>query len=143
MIISFILFFINIFSFPQKPELSWKGQIKQNENGAILELKVKIVKDWYIYAPSQIIEGPVGLSLINDSPEKIEFLGDLIAISPREKIDEIWGGSISYFAFEGGVMQRINIKSKGNISVSVKAMVCSYNKGICIPINQKIIIKNP
>lgn len=103
-----------------------------------LVFKAQIPRDWYIYSNDFDPDlGPMLTELNLSKSEGIELVGDLKAINPSKKFDEIWEGEVTYFAGTGSFEQTVKVTNT-NISIvgGLEYQMCSDVTGQCIPFEE-------
>lgn len=125
--------FAQIISPPQ-----WNIQLSENEltiNGEVeLVFKVQIPVNWYIYSNDFDPDlGPLLTELDLEDSIGIEMSGNLRAIDPKKKYEEVWEGEVTYFEKEGEFRQSFiisgtNVRIKGAITYQM----CSDITGQCV-----------
>ncbi len=103
-----------------------------------LVFKAQIPRDWYIYSNDFDPDlGPMLTELNLSKSEGIELVGDLKAINPNKKFDDIWEGEVTYFAGTGSFEQTVKVT---NTSISIvgglEYQMCSDVTGQCIPFEE-------
>lgn len=106
--------------------------------GETIELifKVKIDEKWYIYSndfdPNL---GPVVTSFKFKKSDEYELKGKTLAINPKEKYDDVWGGKVRYFTGKAEFRQKIKVKAGlKSISGTYEGQTCTDVDGKCIPV---------
>ena len=104
--------------------------------------KAQIPKDWYIYSNDFDPDlGPMLTELNLTTSEGVELSGELKALNPRKKFDEIWEGEVTYFVGTGTFEQPIKITADNiNIIGSLDYQMCSDVTGQCIPFEEDVKI---
>ncbi|TVP45548.1 MAG: DUF255 domain-containing protein, partial [Mongoliibacter sp.] len=100
--------------------------------------KAQIPKDWYIYSNDFDPDlGPMLTELNVDKSTGFELVGELKAVNPKSKFDEIWEGEVTYFEGTGTFEQRIKITGN-NISLEgfLGYQMCTDVTGQCIPFDE-------
>lgn len=104
--------------------------------------RAEIPKDWYIYSNDFDPDlGPMLTELNVDKLSGIELLGDLKAINPKSKYDEIWEGEVTYFEGKGAFEHRVKITRRNVELVGfLSYQMCTDVTGQCIPFDEDIEI---
>ncbi|WP_194775072.1 protein-disulfide reductase DsbD family protein [Pararhodonellum marinum] len=99
-----------------------------------LILKADIPRDWYIYSNDFDEDvGPILTHLILEENVGIVQKGDLKAINPKTKYDNIWEGEVTYFEQKGEFRQTFEITgAAGRLTGVVEYQMCSDITGQCI-----------
>ncbi len=138
--IAFIFVAIGSFSFAQVLEPStWSHEASKNqvEIGEEIELTftATIDKDWYLYSSDFDPDcGPMVTTFTFTANDTYALVGELRAINPEEKYDEIFECNVKTFKKKGVFKQAVKIlKSNPVISGNYEFQVCSDIDGKCIP----------
>lgn len=118
-----------------------KKDLKVGDETKII-FNADIPKDWYIYSNDFDPDlGPMLTELNVDKSSGIEFIGELKAINPKSKYDEIWEGEVTYFEVSGAFEQKVRI-TKREISLvgNLGYQMCTDVTGQCIPFEEDIDI---
>ncbi|MBW3469246.1 protein-disulfide reductase DsbD family protein [Arthrospiribacter ruber] len=118
-----------------------KKNLKVGEEAKIV-FKAQIPKDWYIYSNDFDPDlGPMLTELNVDKSSGLELTGELKAVNPKSKFDEIWEGDVTYFEGTGTFEQKIKITGS-NVSIegSIGYQMCSDVTGQCIPFDEDFIL---
>ncbi|MEX2593046.1 MAG: cytochrome c biogenesis protein CcdA [Anditalea sp.] len=99
-----------------------------------LILKARIPTNWYIYSNDFDPDlGPILTELSLEGSVGIERKGDLRAIDPKRKYEEVWEGEVTYFDEEGEFRQSLLISSENvQIQGTVTYQMCSDITGQCV-----------
>lgn len=118
-----------------------KKNLKIGEEAKIV-FKAQIPKDWYIYSNDFDPDlGPMLTELNVDKSSGLELTGELKAVNPKSKFDEIWEGDVTYFEGTGTFEQKIKITgSSVSIEGSIGYQMCSDVTGQCIPFDEDFIL---
>ena len=142
-ILGFIACFAVFFSKAQiEQPASWAFDISESDLSVGVEVdlifKVTVEKDWYIYSSDFILEpGPIPTSIEFDKNDSYELVGELKAINPKKKYDDIFEGEYTYFNGYGEFRQRVKILSENPIIKGIyNYQVCSDVDGKCIPFEE-------
>lgn len=149
------LFFIiiyHIFSIAGSAQIlqpsSWTTEVSKTDVkvGDEIELifKAKIIDDWYLYSSDFDPEcGPMVTTFYFEPNSSYELVGELEAINPVEKYDEIFECTVKVFKKEGEFRQRIKVLSPDlTVSGNYEFQVCSDVDGKCIPFDQDFTFDN-
>jgi len=118
---------------------SWKEYPSKTdvEIGEEIELifEATIDKKWYLYSSDFDPEcGPIVTSFTFQKNNSYELVGELQAIDPITKFDEIFECEVRIFKGKGEFRQKIKVLTPNlNISGSYSFQVCSEETGQCIP----------
>jgi len=107
-----------------------------------LSLKAEIPIGWYIYSNDFSEDlGPILTSLdLEESPDYSKS-GDLKAINPKTKYEEVWEGDVTYFMGEALFEQPMVLNSpSGTILGTITYQMCSDISGQCINYEEDIEI---
>lgn len=106
--------------------------------GETIELifQVKVDDNWYLYSndfdPNL---GPVITSFKFKKSAGYELKGKALAIHPKEKYDDVWGGKVRYFTGKAEFRQKILVKAGlRSISGTYEGQTCTDIDGKCIPV---------
>lgn len=118
-----------------------KKDLKVGDETKII-FKADIPKDWYIYSNDFDPDlGPMLTELNVDKSSGIEFIGELKAINPKSKYDEIWEGEVTYFEVSGAFEQKVRItKREVSLVGNLGYQMCTDVTGQCIPFEEDIDI---
>lgn len=126
---------------PPKWKIQFADQTLTKGEEAVITLKAQIPTNWYVYSNDFEDVGPIQISLTFNETTGIFPKGELIAINPKSKFDEIWDDEVKYFDKEANFKQTILITGeKINISGSVSYQMCSDVTGQCIPFEEDFIL---
>ncbi len=104
--------------------------------------QAKIDDNWYMYSSELKVDGPLPTSVNFTKNETFQPIGKLVAIKPKEKYDEIWGGKVAYFEHEAKFIQKVKIlKSNPTIEGKVECQTCTNKDGKCVPNKEKFKIE--
>ncbi len=116
----------------------WDFQLSKNDpkvgDEIELILKATVPVNWYIYSNDFDKDlGPILTTLDLEGSEGIAQVGELEAINPKKKFEEVWGGDVTYFEGVGEFRQKIKIASSSvKILGTVEYQMCSDITGQCI-----------
>ncbi|WP_186757141.1 protein-disulfide reductase DsbD family protein [Echinicola salinicaeni] len=138
--IAFILCLLSVSAFsqiiqPPKWEISLSDQSAEVGEEIDLIFRAEIPKNWYIYSNDFDPDlGPMLTELSLEGSKGLEKVGELQAIDPKRKIDEIWEGEVSYFTGKGEFRQKIKITSEQvKVNATLGYQMCSDVTGQCVP----------
>ncbi|AFM04069.1 thiol:disulfide interchange protein [Bernardetia litoralis DSM 6794] len=99
-----------------------------------LYFEVEIEKDWYVYSSDFDKNlGPIVTELAFEKNDAYQVVGDLKAVSPKKKYDDLWGGEYTYFVKKGKFYQVVKIlKQDATIKTTLTYQECSEVSGKCI-----------
>jgi len=147
LLLVFASLFITISSYSQILEPSeWKetASKKEVEVGEEIDLifTATIDKDWYLYSSDFDPEcGPIVTTFDFEPNSSYELVGDLKAINPIEKFDDIFECNVRIFKKKGEFRQTIKVLSPDlKVSGSYNFQVCSEVSGQCIPFDYDFTI---
>ncbi|UII34092.1 thioredoxin family protein [Fulvivirga ulvae] len=144
---SSLVFSLPIFSQVIEPS-SWttSASSKEVEVGDNVELifKAKIIKDWYLYSSDFDPDcGPMVTTFTFTPNSSYELVGDVKAINPVEKYDDIFECNVRIFKKTGEFRQTIKVLNTDlKISGNYEFQVCSDVDGKCIPFDHDFIFDN-
>lgn len=100
-----------------------------------------IEEGWYLYSSKLAVEGPMPTSVSFTANGSFQAIGELQAINPKEKQDEVWGGKIQYFVKTGVFTQKVKIlKDHPVIDGKLSYQTCTIKDGSCIPNKDKFTL---
>ncbi|WP_291721618.1 protein-disulfide reductase DsbD family protein [Bernardetia sp.] len=96
--------------------------------------EVDIEKDWYIYSSDfDKTLGPIVTEVVFEKSDAFEVVGDLKAVNPKKKYDDLWEGEYTYFVKKGKFYQTVKIlKPTVTIKATLTYQECSEVSGKCI-----------
>lgn len=107
--------------------------------GETIELvfKAKIDKGWYLYGNDFSPDlGPLLTTFEFKKNSGYELIGKPMAINPKKKFDDIFGGEYSYFTKSAEFRQKVKVLSEGvKITGTWDGQTCTEADGKCININ--------
>lgn len=122
---------------------SWAPSKKTVKVGDEIELifKVAVEDNWYIYANDFDPEcGPLLTKVALTSNAGFKTIGELKAINPKTKHDEVFGCDVKIFEHTGEFRQKIKILSTNlNLSGTYDGQTCT-EAGKCIPFDGEFTI---
>lgn len=116
---------------------SWAPSKTSVKTGEEIDLVFTVVtdKNWYVYANDFDPDcGPMITTVALESHPSYELVGDLRAIKPKAKFDEIFGCDVKIFESKGEFIQTIKVLSQDLKLVGVyEGQTCTEIDGKCIP----------
>jgi thiol:disulfide interchange protein DsbD len=105
----------------QQTPVSWKVESRTGgDGGAELVFTASVLPDWYIYSV-EATDGPLPTAVTFAPSEQFETVGALTELGKaKEKYDEGFGVNVKIFEHEAQFVQKINVKSGGDVAVSGK-----------------------
>ncbi len=99
-----------------------------------LYFEVDIDKNWYVYSSDfDKLLGPIVAELSFEKSDAFEVIGDLKAVNPKKKYDDLWEGDYTYFVKKGKFYQVVKIlKPTATIKTTLTYQECSEIDGKCI-----------
>lgn len=99
---------------------------------------------WYLYATDFDPDcGPLLTEVRFDEVINVEPVGDLVAVNPKSKHDEIFGCDVKIFESSGEFRQRVRITgSPVAIAGSIEGQVCTEVDGKCVPFEEDFSFRN-
>lgn len=99
-----------------------------------LILKAAIPVNWYIYSNDFDADlGPLLTEIAWEEQKGFRPIGDLTAINPKTKYEEVWEGEVTYFMKEGEFRQMLLIEEEeALIKGTVEYQMCSDITNQCI-----------
>ncbi|WP_162342555.1 protein-disulfide reductase DsbD family protein [Cyclobacterium salsum] len=116
----------------------WDIRIDNPEAGVgeevTLILKASIPMNWYIYSNDFDPDlGPLLTEIVWEDQEGFQSVGDLTAINPKTKYEEVWEGEVTYFDKEGEFQQTLLIEEEDVlIQGTLEYQMCSDITNQCI-----------
>jgi thiol:disulfide interchange protein DsbD len=147
-ILLFYLFVVNLlitFNAPgqilEPAKWSLVTSVKEVQIGQELDLIFNAVIDpsWYLYSSDFDPDlGPIVAEFNFEPNESYELVGDLRAINPKKKYDDIWEGEYTYFKGKGQFRQTVKVLSENfKVTVNYTYQVCSEIDGKCINFDEE------
>ncbi|ELR72792.1 Cytochrome c-type biogenesis protein DsbD, protein-disulfide reductase [Fulvivirga imtechensis AK7] len=124
---------------------SWNTEVSRKEVkvGDEIELifKAKIDKNWYLYSSDFDPDcGPMVTTFTFKPNDTYELIGDLRAINPTEKYDDVFECTVRIFKNTGEFRQRIRVLSPDlTVEGNYEFQVCSDIDGKCIPFDHDFV----
>lgn len=122
--------------------ITWSSNTSVSEAkvGETIELifTAEIKKDWYLYSNDFDPDlGPQVTTFSFEPNSSYELVGEVKAIKPKTKYDDIWEGDVTYFVDKGEFRQKVKVLSSDfNVKVSSSFQVCTDVDGRCIPLDE-------
>lgn len=141
-IYSFLLFFLastSLYAQVLKPATwSVKPSAQSVQVGDELDIifHVDIQEDWYLYSSDFDPDlGPMVTEINFGSGSGYELVGELEPIGAKEKYDDLWEGTYTYFTEKAEFRQTIKVTSTDlkQVSGNYEYQVCTDVTGQCIP----------
>ena len=110
-----------------------KTEIKAGEELEII-FNAAIDDKWYLYANDFDPDcGPILAELKFEESKNFELLGELKAIDPIEKHEEVFGCDVKIFKKKGQFRQRVRVTGTPvSIAGSIEGQVCTEIDGSCV-----------
>jgi thiol:disulfide interchange protein len=125
---------------------SWSATNTSVKVGDELEIifKAKIDKNWYMYANDFDPEcGPLLTTVTFKEHASFKTIGDLKAINPTPKHDEVFGCDVKIFKTNGEFRQKIKVLNTNlKIAGTLEGQVCTEIDGKCIPFEDDFEIRD-
>lgn len=124
----------------------WKVETSKSEVSVGDELEVifkaTIDPDWYLYSSDFDPDlGPMVTTFNFTHNDTYQLVGDVHAIHPKKKYDDIFKGDVTYFKGTGEFRQHVKIlKANPKISGTYTYQVCSDVDGKCIPFDESFTV---
>ena len=139
-----------LFSFLAQAQLvkppKWTFTLEPKElqigSPANLVMEAEIPMGWYVYSNDFAKDlGPILTTFELEKSSATSINGNLKAINPKKKFDEVWGGDVTYFLGKGRFEQPLMIKSgSGLIKGVLNYQMCSDLTGQCVNYEEDIEI---
>lgn len=99
---------------------------------------------WYLYANDFDPDcGPMLTEVNFESVENFQPVGDLLAVNPESKHDEIFDCQVKIFKKQGVFRQRVKVLGGPlNIAGAIEGQVCTEVDGKCIPFEESFTFTN-
>ena len=128
---------------PLQKHAVWQLHLGGNHNEGeltTLSIRADIDADWYLYRNDFDKNlGPMLTTFLFEENDTYELVGEIKAIAPKRKYDDIWEGEISYFTKQARFEQQVRILKKDfRINVEVKGQVCSDATGKCVLVEERL-----
>jgi thiol:disulfide interchange protein len=122
---------------PAKWSISASESKPAIDNEIVLEFRVIIDQDWYLYSTDFDPElGPNVTTFEFEPHESYSLVGEIQPVGAKKKYDEIFEGDYTYFVGEAIFQQKVKINSTDIIIVGTyDYQVCSDIDGKCISFN--------
>lgn len=122
-----------------------KDKVKVGDKVDLI-FKVDIQNEWYLYSSDFDPDlGPMVTEFAFEPSDKYELIGEIKPIGAKEKYDELWEGTYTYFTKKAEFRQTIKVLSpdlkeiKGNYAYQV----CTDVDGRCIPFDEDFAFNIP
>src|SRR5690606_8247742 len=90
-----------------------KAEAKVGEEIEI-SFKATIPTNWYMYGSSFKVDGPLKTEDSFSEISGFEVLNkELVEVHPKKKVDDIWGGEITYFIEKAQFTQKLKVTGEG------------------------------
>ncbi len=126
------------------PKWNIKLEPAQAEIGQQVRMifEAEIPLGWYIYSNDFDKDlGPILTSLELENSEAYTRVGDLKAINPKKKFEEVWNGEVTYFIGKGRFEQNLILQDfSGTIHGALTYQMCSDLTGQCINYDEDIAL---
>ncbi|MBS9525514.1 thioredoxin family protein [Litoribacter alkaliphilus] len=124
---------------------TWTVELEQANPAAGEEtriiFKADIPENWYIYSNEFEDFGPIQIELDLEGSSGIERIGELKAVDPKTKYDDVWEGEVNYFDTKGEFFQTIRITDENaSIKGLLEYQMCSEVTGQCILFDEEFEI---
>lgn len=156
----YVPFLLTLFLFTIAGKLSLQAQILKpatwqvswsEEKAAVgeeidLVFTVTIDPDWYLYSSDFDPDlGPMVTEFTFEPAEGYELVGDIKPIGAKEKYDELWEGTYTYFTGKAEFRQTVKVLNEklDKISGSYSYQVCTDVDGRCIPFDDEFALSIP
>lgn len=139
----FLFFFIGITATAQiKKPAKWtfKASKENPKVGEVITIlfTATIEEGWYLYSSKLAVDGPMPTTVTFTPNGSFQPVGDLLALNPKEKMDEVWGGKVHYFTKTGIFSQKVKVlKEHPVIDGKLSYQTCTIKDGSCIPNKDK------
>jgi len=118
---------------PPKWDIKFTDQNLTVGEEASITFTAQIPRNWYIYSNDFEDVGPIQISLTLDETNGVTRKGELVAINPKTKFDEVWDDNVKYFEKEGLFRQPFTVNQENvKISGTLEYQMCSEITGQCI-----------
>lgn len=120
--------------------VQWQVSLDKAEVAAGGELtvivKASVEQGWYLYSSDFDANlGPI-LTTIAFEKGNAKAVGALVAVNPKKKFDDTWGGEIKYFLKSGEFRQKITVPAGiSTIKGTVEGQACTDRDGRCVPVS--------
>ncbi len=123
---------------------TWNVPAKQLKAGEETEIVFTVTtdKNWYVYANGFDPEcGPMLTTVTFEKHPSFETVGELKAVNPLDKHDEVFGCDVKIFKDKGEFRQRIRVLTpKPLIKGVIEGQTCTEVDGRCIPFEEEFEI---
>jgi len=127
---------------PPKWTLTLQPKELQMGSPANLVMEAEIPMGWYVYSNDFAKDlGPILTTFELEKSSAASTNGNLKAINPKKKFDEIWEGDVTFFLGKGRFEQPLMIKSgSGLIKGILSYQMCSDLTGQCVNYEEDVEI---
>ncbi len=127
---------------------TWSHKASQNQvkvgDEIDLIFLVDIDQDWYLYSSDFDPDlGPMVTEFTFEPSKNYELVGDIKPVGAKEKYDDLWEGTYTYFTKKAEFRQTIKVLNADLKAVSgtYNYQVCTDVDGRCIPFDDEFTIK--
>jgi len=108
-----------------------------------LVMQTEIPPNWYIYSNDFDPDlGPILTELVLEDSLGLERTGDLRAIEPKRKYEDVWDGEVTYFDDRGEFRQSIQLTGEEILlRGTVIYQMCSEVTGLCVNFEEDFVIE--
>jgi thiol:disulfide interchange protein DsbD len=101
---------------------------------AEIVIQAEIDEEWYLYSSDFDANlGPIVTSITFKESSGVVPVGKLVAIHPKKKFDDIWGGDITYFIGKAEFRQKIKVtKENPLVLATIEYQTCTIKDGACV-----------
>ena len=131
---------------PAAWQVSWSEEKAAVGEEIDLMFTVTIDPDWYLYSSDFDPElGPMVTEFTFEPAEGYELVGGIKPIGAKEKYDELWEGTYTYFTGKAEFRQTVKVldETLNKISGSYSYQVCTDVDGRCIPFDDEFSLAVP
>lgn len=127
---------------PPKWIFTLESKELQVGNPANLVMEAAIPMGWYVYSNDFAKDlGPILTTFELEKSSDVSTSGNLKAINPKKKFDEVWEGEVTYFLGKGRFEQPLIINSTSGIVKGVLSyQMCSDLTGQCVNYEEEVEI---
>lgn len=105
--------------------VDWKQNSVKKGKEVDLVFSGEIADRWYVYSSKLEVDGPLPTEIKFDKTEGFELVGELQAVNPKKKHDDIWEGTVHYFEEDAKFIQKIKVTKPGTkITGKLQYQVC-------------------
>nr|WKN38249.1 cytochrome c biogenesis protein CcdA [Tunicatimonas sp. TK19036] len=131
---------------PATWQVAWSEEKAAVGEEIDLVFTVTIDPDWYLYSSDFDPDlGPMVTEFTFEPAEGYELVGDIKPIGAKEKYDELWEGTYTYFTGKAEFRQTVKVLNEkpNKISGSYSYQVCTDVDGRCIPFDDEFALSIP